>query len=236
MTSLGCAVPRSTGALWAQQNVEQERAMFQLSDAQRAANSEAYELTLVDESLRAESQRITTELQNCPAPHQALAVSPGDAVRDTVRIRAQSDPARLDEVAHLSLADWYARRASATGNARLCERASEALGGGLAADGDSELLSHLPAASVTRDPRGPAPPPTSDPPLVTLSEYVLGSRDGVNAAAPLPQYLAFVYGGFLTSPAVVDAETAADLVDRQAPAYPDWEPDALYAALLGAQS
>jgi hypothetical protein len=35
---------------------------------------------------------------------------------------------------------------------------------------------------------------------------------------------------------VIDEEAAADMVDRQAPAYPDWEPDALYAALRGAQS
>jgi hypothetical protein len=224
--------------LWAQQNLEHERAMFQLSDAQRAGMAAAYELSLADESLQAERQRITTELQNCPGPPRPLSVSPGDVVRDTIRIRAQTDPARLADVSHLALADWYARRASASGNSQVCERARSALNGNVAADAGDDLLSSIPAASVTRDPRSPMTPLTSDPPLQTLSEYALGSIDSVYAAAPLPQYLAFVYGGFLMSPPVVavDGETAADQVDHQAPAYPDWEPDALYAALRGAQS
>src|SRR5215831_2765859 len=91
-------------------------------------------------------------------------------------------------------------------------------------------------ATVTRDPRTPVPPLTTEPPIMTLSGYALGSVDSVSAAAPLPQYLALVYGGFLQTQAALDTETAADLVDRQAPAYPEWEPDALYAALRGAQS
>jgi hypothetical protein len=210
--------------------------MFQLSDAQRAGIAEAYELTLADESLQGERQRITTEIQNCPGPPQALGVSPGDARRDTVRIRAQSDPTRLAEVAHLALADWYARRAATTGKTQFCERARSALSGDLAPEAAGDLLSSLPAATVTRDPRTPVPPLTSEPPMMTLSAYALGSVDSVSAAAPLPQYLALVYGGFLQTRATLDTETAADLVDRQAPAYPEWEPDALYAALRGAQS
>jgi len=236
ITSVACAGPHSTGALWAQQNLEHERAMFQLSDAQRAGIAEAYELTLADESLRSERQRITTEIQNCPGPPQTLGVSPGDAQRDTVRIRAQSDPARLAEVAHLALADWYARRAGMTGNGQFCERARSALSGALAPEAAGDLLSNLPTATVTRDPRTPVPPLTTEPPIMTLSGYALGSVDSVSAAAPLPQYLALVYGGFLQTQAALDTETAADLVDRQAPAYPEWEPDALYAALRGAQS
>jgi hypothetical protein len=258
MLGAACAGPHSTGALWAQQNLDQERAMFQLSDAQRSGIAEAYELRLADETLRAERQRITTELQTCPGTRQVLSVSPGDAVRDTVRLQAQSDPARLAEVTELALADWYVRRSGATGNATFCERARSALdgnpapdaGGNRAPDAAGDLLSDMPPATVTRDPGSPTPALTSDPPMLTLSEYALGSVDSVYAAAPLPQYLALVYGGFLqlqlqlqlqpevqaAGAAVADAETAADLVDRQAPAYPDWEPDALYAALRGGQS
>ena len=61
------------------------------------------------------------------------------------------------------------------------------------------------------------------------------SASGASApTAPLPQYLAWVYGGtLLTEAQPVDAETAAAGVDAQAPAYPEWEPDALYAALRG---
>ena len=71
------------------------------------------------------------------------------------------------------------------------------------------------------------------PASVALSTYALGYVDTVQAMAPLPQYLAAVYGGGLvlgtaTAPALNGAETPESLVDRFAPAYPDWEPDALY--------
>jgi hypothetical protein len=235
--SVACAGPHSTGALWARQNLEQERAMYQQSDAQRAGVARAFELGLADESLQAERQRITTALQNCPGASQPVGVSPGNSVRDVVRVRARADPARLAEVSQLALADWYARRASATGNTQFCEQAQAALSGLLTdAPAPGTLLASTPAATVSRDPNVPTPPLSSDPPLLTLSQYALGSLDSVTAAAPLPQYLALVYGGSLSSSATMDAESAADLVDRQAPAYPNWEPDALYAALLGARA
>jgi hypothetical protein len=236
VASVACAGPHSTGALWAQQNLDQERAMFQLSDAQRAGIAQAFEFNLADEALQSERQRITTELQNCPGPRQAFATSPGDTVRDAVRVRAESDPERLGQVARLAQADWYTRRAAATGNPRFCDQAQMALGGQLTWSGPSDLLDNLPPATVSRDPRDPTPPLTSDLPLVTLIQYALGYLDSVQAAAPLPQYLAVAYGGLVSSPAVLDEEAAANLVDQQAPAYADWEPDALYAALRGAQS
>jgi hypothetical protein len=234
--SAACVGPHSTGALWARQNLEQERAMYQQSDAQRAGIALDFELGLADESLEAERQRITSELQNCPASSQPLGVSPGDSVRDTIRLHAQANPARLAAVSQLALADWFARRASATRNAQFCERAQSALAGTAASSAKADLLSNVPSATVSRDPRAPTPPLTSDPPLAALSQYALGSLDSLTAPAPLPQYLALVYGGSLSSSAGMDAETAADLVDAQAPAYPDWEPDALYAALRGAQA
>jgi len=210
--------------------------MFQLSDAERAGIAQAFESGLADESLQAERQRITTELQYCPGPRQPLGVSAGDTVRDTIRVRAQPDPARMAEVTRLALADWYTRRASATGNTQLCDRAQASLDGNLSTSATGDLLDDIPAATVSRDQGEPTPPLATDPPLVTLSEYALGSVDSVYAAAPLPQYLAAVYGGFVSGAPVLDEEAAADLVDRQAPAYPGWEPDALYAALRGAQS
>jgi hypothetical protein len=68
-----------------------------------------------------------------------------------------------------------------------------------------------------------------------VSNYALGYLDTVQAPSPLPQYLAAVYGGSLQALpyAPLDAETAQTAVDRAAPAYPQWEPDALYAALRG---
>jgi hypothetical protein len=235
LAATACAGPHSTGALWAQQNLDQERAMFQLSEAQRTGIAEAFELSLADETIQAERQRITTELQNCPGPRLALGVSRGDVVRDTIRVRSQSNPVRLAQVAQLALADWYSRRASATGGAQFCEQAQAALDGKLTQGAAGNLLDNMPVATVTREQSDPIPPSTTDPPLVALTQYALGSTDGVTAAAPLPQYLAVVYGGFVTSPQVLDAETAADRVDQQAAAYPDWEPDALYAAVRGVQ-
>jgi hypothetical protein len=248
---VACAGPHSSGALWAQQNSEQEHALFQFTDAQRASMARAFELTVADTSLRTEQARITAELQNCPAPRQPLGVSPGDSVRDAIRVQSQGDSARLAAVAQLALADWYARRASALGNAQWCDRGRAARSGtrsATAADTSThpgaevpaaDLLSTIPAAIVSRDPtlpRDAAPPLAADPPLVTLSAYALGALDSVYAGAPLPQYLAVVYGGFVSSQPVLHDEAAAALVDAQAPAYPDWEPDALYAALRGAQS
>lgn len=212
--------------------------MYQLSDAQRAGIAQAFELSLADESLQAERARITARQQNCPGPPQPLAVSPGDRVRDGIRVQSQADPTRLAEVAQLALADWYTRRASATGDAQWCARAQSALSSTptSGADASADLLSSVPPATVSRDQNDPTPPLATDQPLVTLSAYALGAVDSVYAPAPLPQYLAAVYGGFLSSEPVLDEEAAADLVDREAPIYADWEPDALYAALRGAQS
>jgi hypothetical protein len=167
-------------------------------------------------------------------------VSPGDAVRDGIRVQSQTDQARLAAVARLALADWYVRRANASGSPRLCDRAQTALTGASSTNADAapstDLLARLPSATVVRDQGDATPPPATDAPLVSLSAYALGVVDSVSAPAPLPQYLAAVYGGFVSSEPVLDEETAAALVDQQAPAYPDWEPDALYAALRGAHS
>jgi hypothetical protein len=236
-----CAGPHTSGALWSQQYVEQERAYFALSDVEHRAHAQQFELGLADESLAAESTRLDAALQTCPGPRQALTASPSDAFRDGIRVRARADPERLSQVAQVALADWYLRRASASGDARFCDQARQVRSEVRPQQATADLLTRLPAATVSRDHRQPndSARPSSDASPLTLSSYALGSIDAVQAAAPLPQYLALVYGGFLFTPAdsppAVDAETAATLVDQQAPAYPDWEPDALYAALRGGQ-
>jgi hypothetical protein len=236
-----CAGPHSTGALWSQQYVEQERPLFAMSDAQRQAQAQAFEFSLADEALGAESQRIQAAMEVCPGPVQAWRVSPDDRLRDDIRVRAQPDTERIRQVSQLALADWYLRRASTSGDARFCEQARMALSATPDSPAQASLLDGLPAAIVSRDnrPATAATPRSSEAPVATVSRYALGSVDAVQAPAPLPQYLALVYGGFLNTPAdaiaPIDAEAAAALVDQQAPAYPDWEPDALYAALRGGQ-
>jgi hypothetical protein len=233
-----CVGPHSSGALWSQQYVDQERVYFASTDAQRRAATTAFELGVADAALSAETSRIDAAIGACPGQPQPLQVSPGDKVRDGIRIQAGSDADRMQQVAQLALADWYVRRASATGDARFCLEAQAARAGTLAAPDGAKLLERLSAATVSRGLRTvEASTGTLDAePLVTLSQYALGSIDTVRAAAPLPQYLAAVYGGVLQTDAQpVDTETAATTVDAQAAAYPDWEPDALYAALRGAQ-
>jgi hypothetical protein len=242
LVSIGCAGPHSTGALWAQQNLDAERAMFQLGETRRAQLAQAFELSLVDEQVASEQKRLAADLQTCPGPRQPLALSSGDRLRDTARVRAQADPAHLSQVANVALADWYVRRAQATGDALRCQRAQQVLSGvNGAGSSDANVLDGLPTATVTRDPnvtpnRTLQVPTDANPPIVSVSNYGLGAVDTVQAAAPLPQYLAGVYGGMLLSSEQTpsaDPETVANLVDREAPDYPQWEPDALYLALRG---
>ena len=101
----------------------------------------------------------------------------------------------------------------------------------------ADPFSGLGMATVSRDPLHGVVADPAWPASVALSNYALGYVDTVQAMAPLPQYLAATYGGGLvlgtaTGPALIAAETPESLVDRFAPAYPEWEPDALYAALV----
>src|SRR5438046_7712581 len=89
LAATACAGPNSTGALWSQQNLDQERELFRMSEAQRLEQAHAVELALADEQLASERQRIEIQLQACRGPRQPLAISAGDRVRDSVRIRAR---------------------------------------------------------------------------------------------------------------------------------------------------
>jgi hypothetical protein len=233
---VGCAGPHSTGALWAQQDVEQETAMFKLGDAQRAAQARAFELALADRDLAAEQARIDTALADCPGSARTpLALSSGDRVRDTIRLRAEGDATRLGSVAQIALADWRLRRAQATGEPGWCDAARQALNSPIPEADKPDLLTELGDATVSRDPQGTAPVADSNwSDNVTLSNYALGFVDTVVAASPLPQYLAAVYGGTLVrkpAPPDTGGRSPQAIVDDLAPSYPGWEPDALYAAL-----
>ena len=234
LLATGCAGPHSSGALWAQQNLEHEAALFRLGDVQRAQQAHIFELALAGDSLTAERTRIVHELESCPGPQQTLAVSPSDKVRDGIRIRVQGDAARLGEVTQLALADWQVRRAHATGRSDFCDAAAATLRGATS-QAPATLQHNWPEATVTRDPRhATATSDAQQPAVVIISNYALGYSDVVRATSPLPEYLALAYGGSLFlngTDAGVDQETAAAEVDRVASAYPEWEPDALYTAL-----
>ena len=231
---VGCAGPHSTGGLWAQQNLEREAALFRLSDAQRAQAASAFELSLADEVLAAERSRVEAALQDCPGERRPLALSAGDALRDTVRVRAQADASRLTTLAQIALADWRIRRGQATGETRFCEAARRALSSPPAAAPTKSVFDSLGEATVTRDARQPIPGASDRDPVVDLSLYATQSLDAIRAKAPLPQYLAAVYGGRLTLTTVrpdLGSKSPKAAVDDLAAAYPGWEPDALYAAL-----
>src|SRR5215468_2123275 len=123
----GCG-PSEEGALWSARAIQQELVLSRLSDAQRLAAAHGAEVQMVDAILNQEESRLRGALQNCPAERQPIAISPADKLRDSLRIRVADDPARLQKVADLALADWYIRRSNATGYPELCYRASTALG------------------------------------------------------------------------------------------------------------
>ncbi|HEV7664913.1 MAG TPA: hypothetical protein VGQ62_15390, partial [Chloroflexota bacterium] len=142
-------------------------------------------------------------------------------------------------LAQVALADWYVRRAAASGDVGQCQRGRAALGGPPQAEPSAAtLLAELGPATVSRDasagnPARVAPPPSDA--LTLLDLYASGYLDVVTATAPLPQYLAAVYGGSLSAgPTSVpngQGRSAEQLVDDLAQVYPQWEPDALYEAL-----
>src|SRR5438067_13728343 len=95
MVGGGCAGPHSTGGLWAQQNLEQEAALFRLSDAQRAEQARAVDLGVADQALSTERIRLESDLAGCPGVRQPLGMSKGDRPRDGIRIRVSGDSARV---------------------------------------------------------------------------------------------------------------------------------------------
>ena len=235
---LGCSEPNLDGALWHYRESELTRAASGRSDQQRAAEARAFELSLADEALAAEEARIGAQLAECPgAQRRALVVSDGARTRDTIRIRAAGDAARSARVAQLALADWRVRRARQSGDERMCEAARAALASPTAsehAQPATDFVSALGTATVARDPLHVGVVETAQPTLTLLRLYALGLADSITAEAPLSHYLAAVYGGAVIDPRpapAADPSSAAELVDRYAPALPMWEPDALYAAL-----
>ena len=238
MALAGCAGPHSTGALWAQQNLDQELAQFRVTETQRRERAHAYELQLADEALAAERSRLATALQDCPGTvREALAVSPGDRLRDSIRVWADRDAAVSVAVAQVAWSDWLVRRGRSTGETRFCDAARSALNGSVPRSENSseDPLGRAAFATVAREPRATTQAPLDSAPLVALSLYASGWADVVHAASPLPQYLAAVYGGVVVEAPTLEAsprdESPATIVDRIGPNHPDWEPDALYAAL-----
>jgi hypothetical protein len=260
LVTVGCVGPHSTGALWAQQSLEQELVIGRQTEAERMAQMHAYELTLADEALAAERTRLSTAVQDCPGSSpRTMELSPGDRTRDAIRPRIGDDGPRQAAVAQLALADWRLRRAQATGAAHFCADARQALAAAASADAPAtdtsvrgqptatDALAGLGAATVTRDPRNSEVAADLAAREVALSNYALGYADTVRARTPLPQYLAAVYGGVLLdvdSPPSLNIWmpgptenpfTAEAAVDLLAPLYPQWEPDALFLALQPTQ-
>src|SRR5207302_11223270 len=103
---------------------------------------------------------------------------------------------------------------------------------GLVESWTADGLAQLGSATVTRSPRSATASTEETAMELALSNYALGYTDAVRARAPLPQYLAAVYGGALvdvdTPPALNiwvptdQAFTPESAVDLLAPTYPQW--------------
>jgi hypothetical protein len=235
LVASGCVGPHSTGSLWVLQNTQLDAQQFRTSDAQKAANTDAYEVALAQHVIDSERARLEAGLVSCAkGDRQALVISEGDRQRDRARLwLAEDATAPVTGLADVALADWRLRRANATGQAALCDQARAALAGQV--DGTasrSGLIDGLGAATVTRS----AVQPFEGAVSAAWMLYGLGMVDAVTAPGPLPQYLAAVYGGTVNAAGGMSDADAQATVDRLAPAYPEWEPDALYAALRSGQS
>ncbi|GAC1322575.1 MAG: hypothetical protein NVSMB2_19940 [Chloroflexota bacterium] len=246
----GCVGPHSTGALWAQQNIQREIALSRVADAERAAQAQAYEQTTAERLLVVERARVSDLVGACSNSAQvSMQLSVGNRTRDTIRVLAHGDRTLQVNVIQVALADWFARRGQATLDAAHCDRAKQALQGvpgaadPTASANAHALLDALGSATVARDLAAPLSHgrrarTITDPaeaPTTTISAYALNFSDAVTAPSPLPQYLAAVYGGSLAGPTVAQpnlrGRTPESLVDEIAPAAPEWEPDAVYAAV-----
>lgn len=249
----GCVGPHTSGALWSQQNLAQEITLSRVTDATRTAHVKSYEQSMAVPLLAAERARVADQVDACPGrTRQPLAISEGDLVRDRIRVLGHAETGLQTSVAALAQADWFARRGQATGEALACARARAALDGQaqatpVAATSPSAVSSPTDAAAARTllDALGPAtvsrdgslsstPADPAESRLTTISAYALQASDTVTAPSPLPQYLARVYGGTLTRPAAapnLGGRTPEAIVDDLAPIVPDWEPDALLAAL-----
>jgi hypothetical protein len=225
----GCG-PSADGALWSARAIQQELVLSRLSDAQRLAAAHGAEVQLVDAILNQEESRLRGALHICPAERRPMAISPADKLRDSLRIRVADDSARLQKVADLALADWYVRRANATGFPELCYRASTALG----VQKPIQATTTGSSAEEATVARSPGDPPVSLGDAQTaIVAYALGWTDAVQAPAPLPHYLAAVYGGSVINVTQTRSnEHVEALVDQLAPGQPRWEPDAIWQALL----
>ena len=140
--------------------------------------------------------------------------------------RATQDPDRSGRATRLAAADWYLRRAAATGQAALCDRARLALTQTPA--GPAGVA--MPDGLVQRDGAAADPVDASADAYQALGAYALGLVDTVRGPAPLVGHLAAIYGGALQVSAGQTGASAEEIVDRLAPGL-SWEPDGLYAAL-----
>jgi hypothetical protein len=140
-------------------------------------------------------------------------------------------------VANQALADWFVRRARATGSPERCAMARAALAGRTTTQAPSpELLNELGWATVTRSANYPGTPDDNLNDATARALYALGWSDTVRAASPLPEHLSAVYGGALVTeqplPRTLQGRSPEEAVDALAPAFPSLEPDAILQALV----
>jgi hypothetical protein len=230
VASLGCAAPRSSGALWALEEARlEEETVYRTPQPQREAQARQYELLATDDLLAADQARLEGLLAGCPGPRQdRLEPSAGAKLRDAAR--SKQDPDRRARADRLAAADWYLRRAATTGDASFCERARQSLDQSVEPERTGRVQA-LPDGEVDQGTASPEAIDASADPYLALVAYRLGLADAVRGPAPLVGHLAAIYGGSLKLPAVESAAPEPeDRVDRLAASL-EWEPDGLDAAL-----
>jgi hypothetical protein len=234
---VGCASQHSDGGLWDRQAIQQEDVQGRLPAPQRQAARRGVELAAADAALETEQERLGQELADCPsAAREPLKPSAFIEVRDSVRIRAAGDTARLQRVGSQALADWYVRRARATGSMQQCDSARAALNGQTQAQQPvTDVVGQLGWATVTRAASYPGDALAAPTNEQATALYGLAWTDTLRAQSPLPEQLSAAYGGALLTeqplPPAIGGRSSEEVVDVLAPAYPTVEPDALLLAL-----
>ncbi len=136
---VSCAPAGAAGPeLWAGRVITLEDEGYRLSDEQRADRAWQNEVAVMNGWLAAGATILGQEVAACPAAALAGQPARGARERDGVRARVQADAARTG-VAHAAmrgklllvaqqqaLADWFLRRAAATGDVRHCQAARAA--------------------------------------------------------------------------------------------------------------
>jgi hypothetical protein len=115
-----CAAPPSDGGLWSRQAQEQEIAMSRLTEDQRQATAQAFELRVADEALDQQQLTLQSALERCPGATPTIDTN--------ISRHIAADAVRQARLAQQAQVVAYLQQAATTGSGEACQQARTALG------------------------------------------------------------------------------------------------------------